>query len=72
MRVVELDGAPRPTGGYFAFEPEDMAELMAALLQAFEDYTEIFPGSGWDEVLREHFDLFPAFLAFKSTREQQA
>ncbi len=72
MRVVELDGAPRPTGGYFAFEAEDMGELMAALLQAYEDYTEIFPGSGWDEVLREHFDLFPAFLAFKSTREQQA
>ncbi len=72
MRVVELDGAPRPTGGCFAFEAEDMGELMAALLQAYEDYTEIFPGSGWDEVLREHFDLFPAFLAFKSTRERQA
>jgi hypothetical protein len=71
MRVVELDGAPRPTGGYFAFEADDMGELMAALLQAYEDYTEIFPGSGWDEVLREHFDLFPAFLAFKSTRGPQ-
>ncbi|MCU0224353.1 MAG: hypothetical protein MUF27_09835 [Acidobacteria bacterium] len=71
MRVVELDGVLRPTGGYFAFAAEDMGELMAALLQAYEDYTEIFPGSGWDEVLREHFDLFPAFLAFKSVREPQ-
>jgi hypothetical protein len=71
MRVVELDGVPRPTGGYFAFEAEDMGELMAALLQAYEDYTEIFPGTGWDDVLREHFDLFPAFLAFKSMREPQ-
>jgi len=71
MRVVELDGAPRPTGGYFAFEAGDMGELMAALLQAYEDYTEIVPGTGWDEVLREHFDLFPAFLAFKSTRGPQ-
>ncbi len=61
----------RPTGGYFAFAAEDMGELMAALLQAYEDYTEIFPGSGWDDVLREHFDLFPAFLAFKSIREPQ-
>ncbi len=71
MRVVELDGVPRPTGGCFAFAPEDMGELMAALLQAYEDYTEIFPGTGWDDVLREHFDLFPAFLAFKSMREPQ-
>nr|MCU0254358.1 hypothetical protein [Acidobacteriota bacterium] len=69
LRVVELDGAPRPTGGHFAFQAEDLGELMAALLQAYEDYTEIFPGTGWDDVLREHFDLFPAFLAYKSTRE---
>ncbi len=74
-RVLELDGRPRVAGGRLEFDAEDAAELMSALTQAHDDYIEVFPGSGWDDVLREHFDLFPAFLAYKAreaTREPEA
>jgi hypothetical protein len=70
-RVLELDRRPRLAGGRLDFEPEDATELMAALAQAHDGYLEDFPGSGWEGVLREHLDLFPAFLAHKA-REPEA